>query len=141
MSGVSLPAEERVHPLFHSMNNVLVYDEKVRADRLGQPKLVVVAGSRISDDTLLAVRGCAENGATVIIASWLVPEAWRSSGKIGSGGAWLVTNDFLGDGNVKEAIQPFVGSRDCWRQRFGSGEVRMYRRDSSGFTLDFEIIK
>jgi hypothetical protein len=139
-SGVSLPEEERVHPLFQPMNNVLVYDEKVQADRLGQPKLIVVAGTRLSDDTLLAVRNCAENGATVVIASWLVPEAWKSSGRTGSG-FWLVTEHFLADGGVKETLQPFIGSGDCWRQRFGNDEVRMYPGDSAGFTLDFEIVK
>jgi hypothetical protein len=75
-----------------------------------------------------------------VIASWLVPEAWKSSGRTGSG-FWLVTEHFLADGDVKETLQPFIGSGDCWRQRFGNGEVRMYPGDSAGFTLDFEIVK
>jgi len=140
VSGVPLPEKERVHPLFQPMNNVLVYDEKVRADRLGRPKLIVVAGTRIAEETLAAVRRCADAGATVVIASWLVPEAWRASGRLGAG-FWLATDDFLRDDRVRETLRPFIGSGDCWRQRFGGGEVRMLPGDSSGFRLEFEIMK
>ncbi|MFC4601840.1 hypothetical protein [Cohnella hongkongensis] len=138
--GVPLAPEERVHPLFYPMNNVLVYDERIGERQLGSPKLIVVAGTRLSDETLSAVRRRAENGATVVIASWLAPEGWRTSGRIGEG-VWVVTDGFLDDDDVKETIRPFIGSEDCWRQRFGSGEARMYRSDSAGFTLDFEIAR
>jgi len=137
--GVPHPQEERMHPLFYPMNNVLVYDERVGESLLGRPQLIIVAGTRISDETLSAVRRRAEMGAAVVIASWLVPAAWRMSGRIGEG-QWIVTDSFLEDDAVRETVRPFIGSGDCWRQRFGDGEVRMYRGDPAGFTLDFEIV-
>jgi hypothetical protein len=138
--GIPFDAEQRVHSLFDPMNNVLVFDETVTAQQLGQPKLIVVAGSRISAETLTAVRSQAESGATVIIASWLTPALWGSSGPVGSGN-WLVTGNFLTDERVHETMLPFLGSKDCWMQRFGNTELRIYRGDSRGFTLDFEIFR
>ncbi|QJD81998.1 hypothetical protein [Cohnella herbarum] len=54
--GTVFEAEHRVHSLFDPMNNVLVFDETVTEQELGQPKLIVVAGSRLSVETLTAVR-------------------------------------------------------------------------------------
>jgi len=137
--GVAMPPKERMHPLFYPMNNVLVYDERVGEALLGTPRLIVVAGTRLSEETLLAVRRRAEQGAAVIIASWLVPERWRTSGRVGEG-TWIVADSFLDNDAVQETLEPFIGGGDCWRQRFGSGEVRMFRGDAAGFTLDFEIV-
>ncbi|MBD2846875.1 hypothetical protein IDH44_16890 [Paenibacillus sp. IB182496] len=137
--GRAFPEEDRVHTLFHPVNNVLVYDETVGADVLGHPGLIVAAGSRLSARTLQALRQRAEDGADVVIASWLIaPQAWRESGRVGSG-RWLVTDDFLDDPRVRETLAPHLGAPDCWMQRFGDTEVRMYRGDARGFTLDFEV--
>lgn len=138
--GWAFPQEQRVHPLHYPANNVLVYDDTVQEHQLGRPKLILVAGSRISAQTLKAVRRRAESGATVIIAEWLVPEEWSASGRIGEG-TWLVTDSFLSDDRVKETAGPFLGSPDCWMQRFEGAEVRMYKADAGGFSLDFEIGK
>ncbi|QTH44469.1 hypothetical protein J4772_08775 [Cohnella sp. LGH] len=137
--GVAMPPKERMHPLFYPINNVLVYDERVGEALLGTPRLIVVAGTRLSEETLLTVRRRAEQGAAVIIASWLVPERWRTSGRVGEG-TWIVADSFLDNDAVQETLEPFIGGGDCWRQRFGSGEVRMFRGDAAGFTLDFEIV-
>ncbi|MCA0755931.1 hypothetical protein KP806_12810 [Paenibacillus sp. N4] len=136
--GWTFPPEEQVHPLYYPVNNVLVYDEKVEERQLGRPKLIIVAGERIEDETLKAVRRRAESGATVVIASWLAGGKWPESGRAGEG-TWLVTDSFLTDDRVMETVQPFLGSPGCWMQRFGGTEVRMHKADAQGFTLDFEI--
>ncbi|MBW7457460.1 hypothetical protein K0U00_25795, partial [Paenibacillus sepulcri] len=137
--GKTLDAPANMHPLFYPSGNVLVYDEFVTDAQLGNPGLIVVAGSSVSDETLLAVRRRAESGgATVIAAKWLLPPQWQEARQFSGGGAWLPTTDFLADA-VMEQASPLLGARDCWMQRFGSSEVRMYKRDSAGFTLDFEV--
>lgn len=127
----------RTHPLFYPVHNVVVYDEAVEDRQLGKPKLIVAAGSRLSAGTLGAIRSRAEAGATVIVADWLVPPEWSASGKVGAG-VWLVTGSFLDDGRVRETAEPFLGEPDCWMQRFGDTEVRMYKADSRGETLHIE---
>ncbi|WP_282935339.1 hypothetical protein [Paenibacillus sp. RC67] len=130
-----------VHPLFYPTSNVLVYDDRVTQEQLGKPKLTLVGGSSLSDETLKAVAKRAEDGGVVVIAEWLLPEnsptAIRNSGAMGFG-QWVVTNDFL-EGNVREVVEPFLGEALCWMQRFGSSEVRMYPGNREGTTLDFDI--
>lgn len=132
---------KRVHPLFYPLRNVLAFDDRVDAKRLGQPKLALVGGSSLSAETLSAVVKRAEDGGVVVIARWLLPadapEQLRKSGKMGFG-RWIVTDDFLDD-SVKETAEPFLGGERCWTQRFGTTEVSMYPQDSEGFTLDFAI--
>ena len=138
LGGAQLPEKPNLHPLFYPTNNVLVYDGFVQENQLGAPNLILVAGTSVSQATLLATRKRAEEGATVIAAEWLLPAEWRSSRRYASGGAWLPASDFLSDA-VKELCAPYLGPSDCWTQRFGDSEVRMYKKDAAGFTLDFEI--
>ncbi|WP_168119969.1 hypothetical protein [Paenibacillus sp. HB172176] len=138
-SGAVLPDKPNVHPLFYPTNNVLVYDGFVQEHQLGSPNLIIVAGTSVSSGTLLAVRKHAEEGAAVIAAEWLLPAEWRSSKRYASGGLWLPVSDFLSDA-VREACAPHLGRPDCWTQRFGASEIRMYKKDADGFTLDFESI-
>ncbi|MBD0378645.1 hypothetical protein [Paenibacillus sedimenti] len=131
---------KRVHPLFYPLRNVLAFDDRVSAEKLGQPKLIIIGGTSLSADTLSMVTRRAEDGAVVVIADWLLPPdcpvQLRNSGKMGNG-RWIVTNDFLA-GAVKETVEPFLGEN--WTQRFGGAEVRMYPQDEEGFSLDFEIV-
>lgn len=136
--GADFIATETIHPLFYPVNNVLVFDDTVRAEQIGDPKLILVAGSRVTEETLQAVRTKAEGGATVIIGEWLLADKWRDSCTYGNGGIWLPVNSFLNE-NAYETATPFLGSQDCWVQKFGRTELRMYKKDSGGFTLDFEI--
>lgn len=136
--GADFMASQPMHPLFYPVHNALVFDETVRYEQLGDPKLILAAGSRMSQGTLHALRKKAEEGATVIIGEWLLPETWRDSRAYGKG-KWLPVNHFL-DENAMEAAAPFLGSRDCWMQKFGQTELRMYKKDTDGFTLDFEIV-
>ncbi|MDR6880606.1 hypothetical protein [Bacillus sp. 3255] len=133
----------RVHPLFYPVNNVLAFDEHVTAEQLGQPKLIVVGGSTLSPAAFANIVKKAEEGAVVVIADWLLPadgpERFKESGKAGFG-KWIVTGDFLGS-EAREAVEPFLGEKRVWTQRFGSTEVRMYPQDEEGFALDFDIVQ
>jgi hypothetical protein len=132
-------SERQVHPLFYPINNVLVYDNFVEERQIGNAKLILAAGSHLSSETLNAIRNKANSGAIVIIASWLTPKEWMKSGRVGKG-LWVVTEDFLQDYRVREIIKPHLGNDDCWVQRFGDKEVRMYKGDSFGSTLNFEVM-
>lgn|GEM_PF-519502 len=129
-----------IHPLFYPVNNAVVYDEFVTDRRLGNPQLILAAGSDISADTLVAIRSRAEQGATVIIGDWLAPDEWSQTARTGDG-KWIVTGSFLDDARVMEHALPYLGSKDVWTQRFGNHEVRMTKADAGGFELDFEIVR
>lgn len=139
VDGYGFDPAKWVHPLFYPVNNVLVYDHFVEEAQIGSPKLILVGGSSLSDQTFAAVRKKAEEGAVVIVGSWLVAGKGDAavSRKLGAG-QWIVTDNFLGD-DAKAAAEPFLGRKDCWMQRFGQTEVRMYPKDERGFTLEFEI--
>lgn len=126
------------HPLFDPVNNALVFDEHVRDHQLGHPKLILAAGSRLSPETLAAIRRRAEDGTVVIVAEWLVPTAWKENRRYPTGGVWTVVKDFLSD-DVRETAAPYLGEGDCWRQRFGDTEVRFYKADETGCTLQAEV--
>ncbi|WP_284645622.1 hypothetical protein [Paenibacillus silviterrae] len=130
---------EGLHPLFYPSNNVLVYDEFVTEEALGEPKLILLVGSRVPAKTLQLLRRKAEQGAAVIADKSLVPAEWKESRKLGSG-SWTVTSSFLSE-EAREAANPHLGDATCWRQCFGSAEVRMYKGDADGFTLDFELAR
>lgn len=137
-TGCAELAPTAMHPLFDPVNNAIVYDEHVREDQLGSPKLIVAAGSRLSGGTLNAIRRRAEQGAVVIVADWLVPDGRKTSRSFPSGGKWLVVGDLLGD-DAREAAAPFLGAGDCWRQRFGDVDIRFYKADPAGVTLHAEL--
>jgi len=133
-----LPATS-THPLFYPANNVLVFDEFVREEQLGEPKLVIAAGSRLSAETLRALRRKAEAGTAVIVSAGLVPAEWKESRRFGAG-FWLTADDFLSDA-VREAAEPFLGAENCWRQRFGRTEVRFTPGNEAGTTLQAEFVR
>ncbi len=133
-----VPDATRTHGLFHPARSVLVFDETVDDVRLGDPELIIVAGSRLPAATAAMVRARAEAGAVVAIASWLAPRQWRRGGRVGSG-HWIVFDDLLSDETVGR-LTPFLGAPDVWTQRFGSHEVRMRAADTHGIELEFEVI-
>ncbi|MGG1514176.1 hypothetical protein ABE504_02105 [Paenibacillus oryzisoli] len=137
-SGCAELPQTSMHTLFDPVNNVVVFDEHVRDDQLGSPKLIIAAGSRLSGDTLNTLQRRAEQGTVVIIAEWLAPAGMKESRRFPGGGVWLVTNDFLSD-DARETAAPYLGTGDCWKQRFGDAEVRFYKADPTGCTLHAEI--
>lgn len=134
-----LPEAERshVHPLFYPMHNVLVFDEHADAQTIGSPRLIFLAGSRMTDACLAAVEEKVREGAVCIAASWLLPQENRRSRRDGRG-QWIVVEDFLGD-DAREAAAPWIGSRDCWSMKFGEYELRLYNDSKDGVTLTHEI--
>ncbi|WP_210414631.1 hypothetical protein [Microlunatus elymi] len=128
-----------VHPLFHASTNTVVYDETVGLDRLGSPELIMVAGSRLTDQTRQLVRHRAESGATVIIADWLTTPEWSRSRRVGEG-RWIVTDQLDGD-EAREAADPLLGPADRWTQRFGDTELRFSPGTGDPTALEIEMIK
>lgn len=137
LQGCNPPLAGAMHPLFYPANNPLVFDEHLRDGELGGAKLVFLAGSRSTERAIGIARAQAEKGALVVAAEWLLPRELRASRRTGEG-FWLVTEDLLSD-EVREAAAPYLGSPDCWTQRFGDVEVRIRPGDPAGFTLDFEV--
>jgi hypothetical protein len=130
--------QSSMHPLYYPTRSVLVFDEQVREEQLGSPELIIVAGSRLSPHTLKAVRSKAEEGATVIIGKWLVPAEWRLVCRLGRG-SWIPVEHLL-DEAAKSAAAPFLQAEDCWTQRFGDHELRIYKKNESGTELEFEAV-
>ncbi|SFE48350.1 hypothetical protein SAMN04487969_1034 [Paenibacillus algorifonticola] len=140
--GAQLPpadAAAAVHPLFFPLHHVLVYDEFVTEPHLAGAKLIIAAGTSLSSGTLRAIRRRAEvAGAVVLIAQWLLPEAWKQRCTFDGGGVWQPTCDFLSE-ETAELARPFLGQPDCWAQRFGDKEVHFHKGDQGGFTLNIEL--
>lgn len=127
----------RTHPLFHPVRNTLVFDETVTSDRLGDPELIVVAGTRLPDRTRDLLRRRAESGAVVVIPRWLAgPHQAREH--TGSG-SWVVYDDLLNDDDAKHAISLHLGSPDRWTQRFGDTEIIFEPADAEGVTLHAKV--
>ncbi|SEE95163.1 hypothetical protein [Ruania alba] len=135
--GVERPTS--THGLFHPMNNVLAFDERVGTQSIRDAKLLIVAGTRLPDRTREMLRARAVDGATVVIAEWLDPTADAGTYWIGRG-LWIVTDDFVSDEAVREAVAMHLGPPDRWTQQFGDHELHMYPGDADGTTLEFEIV-
>lgn len=127
-----------IHPLFQPANSVLAFDAYATEAAIGQPELIVLAGSYISDGTLAACRKLAERGAAVIAGSWLLPEELQRSKHWSSGGVWLPVDSLLGE-DARELAAPYLGSDKLWRQRFGEHAVRISPADERGFSLHIDI--
>ena len=137
VKGVS-DCNEYSHTMFYPMRNAVVFDERVTSEALGNPGLIILAGSRMTSQCLKAVAERVRDGATCIAAGWLMPEGMNNSRKDGQG-KWIITENFCDD-LVKEAVKLYVGSEKCWSQRFGNHEVRFYNPSGDGVTLEHEII-
>lgn len=136
-----VPAErygEPIHPLFQPANGVLAFDAYATAEAIGSPRLIVLAGSYISDGTLAACVKLAEQGSAVIACEWLLPEELRMPRRFGGGGSWLPVDSLLGEA-AREHAAPYLGSDKLWRQSFGEHAVRISPADEKGFSLHIEI--
>lgn len=130
---------EYVHKLFYPMNNVAVFDERVNSQSLGNPKLIILAGSRITEETFKVISDKVRGGSVCIAAEWLIPVGMKVSGTDGLG-EWFVVNDFS-DPALADFLKPFLGDRDCWMQRFGNYELRFFNQSGDGVTLTHEITR
>ncbi|MFD2117606.1 hypothetical protein ACFSTH_11965 [Paenibacillus yanchengensis] len=130
---------EGIHPLFQAANNVLVFDGYVSKDIIGQPKLIILAGSYISSTTLQAVRQLAEAGCTVIACKHLLPVELQQEKQFASGGLWLPVEQLLSE-QARAAAAPHLGKADQWKQRFGNYELLITPQDQQGFAVNIETI-
>lgn len=137
-AGHVLEQPANMHPLFYPSGNVLVYDEHVDEQQLKGARLIFIAGSSVSAQTLRAALRAAEQGAVVLAASWLLPSELQAEQRFATGGRWQPIADFL-SADARELAEPLLGPADCWLQRFGDTEVRMYPGDAAGFSLAFQI--
>jgi hypothetical protein len=138
--GVGKHMESRVHGLFYPMHNVLVFDEHVTESAIGSPKLIIAAGSRMTDACFTMLLKKTKEGSLLIIPFWLIPENFRKDYITTTQKNIVITEDFL-TREIEELVEPFLGEKDCWSQRFGDYEVRMYNSSKDGITLEYEIIK
>jgi len=129
--------QTRLHGLFQAVRSVLVFDEHVRADRLADAGLIVVAGSRLPRTTLDVLRTRADAGATVLVAAWLCDPDHAVTQRVGRG-HWVVYESF-DDPDAQDAIAAHAGPPDVWTQRFGDVELRIRAASAAGETLDIEI--
>ncbi len=129
----AVPAGTATHGLFQPVRNVLVFDEQVTDGRLGDPGLILVAGSRLPAATGAMLRSRADAGADVVVPSWLSGE-WRRSELVGAG-RWIVYDEIV---DAREEVEAHLGPHDVWTQRFGATEVRFFP-GTDGQTLEFEI--
>jgi hypothetical protein len=127
-----------LHGLFQPMRSTIAFDERVTDAGLGEPTLIVAAGSRLPATTARLLRARAEAGATVVIAEWLAPPSWRASARVGTG-SWVVTTELASDEDVHAAVGRHLGPQELWTQRFGATELRLAPGDDAGTTLEFEI--
>jgi hypothetical protein len=139
IKGVGKQRESCAHKLFYPMNNVLVFDEHVTARALGKPKLIIAAGSRMTDACFTLLLEKAKEGSLCIIAKWLLPEDFRAD-FVSQINNIVITEDFLSQ-EIKELVEPYLGESECWSQRFGEYEVKFYNPSNDGITLEHEIVK
>lgn len=137
--GVGKKESTSTHDLFYPMNNMLVLDERADSISIGNPKLIFLAGSRMTSNCLKAVEEKVRNGAVCIAMRWLMPKGYDLCQKDGEG-KWIVVDDFECS-IVKEEAEKFLGEKDCWMHRFGDYELRVYNDSGDGITLDCLVNK
>lgn len=123
------------HTFFNPLNNVVVFDHLVRYERIKGIPLLYLTGVEVSQDALIAILRCVEEGATLI--AWgplarrfnLVP--WSSGTaqiKLGAGQV-VATDDFSSIAAARAAV-PYLGQgneiRYCFRGDPGT-EVALER--------------
>lgn len=124
--------ETHAHGLFYPLNNVGVFDSFARREDFGGADLIVVCGSRLSDETAKAVDRCAAEGKKVLAAEWFRGLFEESSIEY--------VSDFLSE-TAKKFISPFIGSDKEWNIRFGSYLLQITDPHGDGIRLDFKIKK
>lgn len=135
--GVEKENQTSVHDLFYPMNNVAVFDERVDINTIGNPKLIFLAGSRITDSCMKAISQRVREGSICVAAKWLIPNKHEKTIKDGMG-KWVIIEDFSSK-EVQESVDTLTGDKDCWMQRFGNYELRFYNPNNDGVTLTHEI--
>jgi len=116
----------RKHRSFATLNNAVVFDDRVTKDKLLSLKLCFLCGYHISSDTLSSVESLVrENGLTVVTSKRFLPGRLKKSKSrdITDGrGRWIVTNN-MNSLYVRKAVRPFIGEKGKIRLTFGDKTV------------------
>lgn len=133
------PRSLKKHRSFVPMNNVAVFDDMVRGDKLKTLKLCFLCGEHISAETLKDVEKAVSDGLTVVTTKKYVPKniaVSRAYTEVNYGnGKWIIVDDFRNK-TLKKSLAPFIGSKDEMVYKFGDKTIRMkISQDGESFTL------
>ncbi|MHB1463056.1 MAG: hypothetical protein ACYC1M_17330 [Armatimonadota bacterium] len=134
-SYLTRPMMANSHNFFVPLNNVVVFDDNVSAERLSEIPCLVLTGKRISPKTWLAVQARVQQGATCVIWAPLAaklglkPAEGVTKHPMGKGMIWI-TDDFgLTQSDI--VLGQFRGRADQIRYRFTHGEVVLKQVDAN----------
>lgn len=125
------PWSLRKHRSFASLNNAVVFDGRVKKEKLESLKLCFLCGHGISKETLEAVASLVkENGLVAVSSERFAPEHIKKQAKgsyceINDGkGSWLVVKNFSSS-RLKTRVKPYIGNKGEIRLKFENQTVRL----------------
>lgn len=131
------------HRSFATMNNAVVFDEKVKAEQLQTLKLAFLCGETVSDETAKAVADCVKNNGLTVVTTERFAPAGKKAPVVGfkeyrdGKGTWIVTKSFEAPG-LKKRLAPFLGNKNEMRFVFAGKELIMkISKDGESF----EVVK
>lgn len=127
------------HHLFTPMHGVLVYDHYATHKQLAGSKLIVAAGSRMSESCAQAMLACVQSGSTLVSAPWLLPAGYRTSRVLGSGK--ILVTDQYDESWLLDEIRPLLGNPDIWLQRFGKFTLEIRNENRDKISLDIRVVE
>ncbi len=138
------PWSLRKHRSFATLNNAVVFDGKVKREKLETLKLCFLCGHYISEETIASVASLVkENGLVAVSSARFLPEKIRNQVKgsyceIKDGkGSWISVDNFSSS-RLRKRVEPFIGSKGEIRLKFENNTVRL-RISENG--EEFEIIE
>jgi hypothetical protein len=133
-NGVGIEKEKTCHPIFHPLNSTLVFDQYVKPQDIDGAKLIILCGSRLASTTAEVISSQVRLGAKAVIPQYFA-EAFSACTDIAD--KITVVDNFRGN-DFAAAAAPYIGSRNEWRIRFGSGYLTIMNPARDGRTLQFE---
>ncbi|WP_430813813.1 hypothetical protein [Carboxylicivirga sp. RSCT41] len=131
------------YQIFHPLDGVVVFDEKVGGEHLTDVELIFLTGVGISESTLNDVQARVQQGAVCVSLSSLAPadivSQTGNNGSVSDGtGKWVVTESFLSD-EVKTAVAPFLPAENYIRYKFGETEVKFRPYNGNNNKIKVEV--
>ncbi len=116
------------HTFFVPLNGVVVYDHLAGYDLLKEIPLLFLTGKQVSVETLAAIELSLEQGAVCVAWGPLAQKSgladWEGGTRIESRGkGTLVVTDNFASPEAVQIYEPYLGSPDEIRYRFGEYEV------------------
>lgn len=128
-NGVGKTEETSFHTLFYPLNGVLVFDDAVTKEALGEPELIIVCGDRCREETLRLVNEYAKRDTRVIIPEWLAGGNTKNC---------IIVNEFL-SGDFEGLVDGYIGNEDRWNVCFGKYCIEMTNPSGDGNALEFNV--